>query len=105
MEQSWKRTPVRPCLAHSPASGSCVRLLKQLAAFKTPSGVNNFGFHSFFFKSQHIHVWVMCTEIEQHYSQPLPHIGFLCKEKVASVPPRIREMKTAADTEPACFDF
>lgn len=49
MEQSWKRTPVRPCLAHSPASGSCVRLLKQLAAFKTPSGVNNFGFHSFFF--------------------------------------------------------
>lgn len=32
--------------------------------------------------------------------QPLPHIGFLCKEKVAYVPPRIREMKAAACMNP-----
>lgn len=37
--------------------------------------------------------------------QPLPHIGFLCKEKVANVPLRIREMKTAADTDSVFLDF
>ena len=99
-ERSWRRT-LSPTLSGSQSRAwLCVNAAKIVwRRIKGLSGAHNFGPHSWF-------LFARLGDVHRNRSallQPLPHIGFLCKEKVASVPPRNREMRTAADTDSSVF--